>query len=670
MNDHTHAETAKAVPSHRIQLSEIALIGVYEISKILTAPTRLETTLANVLNLLSSFLQMRHGTIVLLADDGGPEVAVGAGWTEEAMAAPQRYPERAIGQIVATAVPLVVHNVADHELFDANDVAALSLGGAKVSFMGVPIRAGDRVVGTLTVDRIWDGESIFRFDSDVRFLVMIANLIGQTVKLHRVVARDRDRLIEESHRLQKEITKLQPMPASKARASGIIGESPAIRAVLDKISIVARSNATMLLRGESGTGKELFARALHEMSPRASHAFVKVNCAALAESVLESELFGHEKGAFTGAVATRKGRFELADGGTLFLDEIGEISLSFQAKLLRVLQEGEFERVGGTRTIKTDVRLITATNKNLEEAVRNGEFRADLYYRISVVPVILPPLRERSSDIPLLAARFLEQFNEDNGRQLVFSKQAMEVLKSCYFPGNVRELENCVQRTATFAAGEAIVAADFACGQDQCLSATLWKGKTTADAWSKSVGGLGPFGMPGHAELPHHPYQADAPRLTHPQTQDGYAPPIAPPPGYAGNGAGAAAGYPEPHYYPPTGTPPYGSHAHDASPQGGTPHAVSGAGGVSSVPPAAPYAPPPSMPAPVAPSASAPQAYDPREDYIGVQDSGYGDTERARLLEAMEKAGWVQAKAARIMGLTPRQIGYALRKHGIEIKKF
>ncbi|WP_051953599.1 nif-specific transcriptional activator NifA [Methylocapsa aurea] len=581
------AASKPAASSQRIQLSEIALIGVYEISKILTAPTRLETTLANVLNLLSSFLQMRHGTIVLLADDGVPEVAVGAGWSEETLPhSPLRYPERAIGQIVATDVPLVVHNVADHDLFDANDVAVLASDGVKVSFMGVPIRAGDRVVGTLTVDRIWDGESVFRFDSDVRFLVMIANLIGQTVKLHRVVARDRDRLIEESHRLQKEITKLQPTPTSKPRASGIIGESPAIRSVLDKISIVARSNATMLLRGESGTGKELFARALHEMSPRASHAFVKVNCAALAESVLESELFGHEKGAFTGAVATRKGRFELADGGTLFLDEIGEISSSFQAKLLRVLQSGEFERVGGTKTLKADVRLITATNKNLEEAVRNGEFRADLYYRISVVPLLLPPLRERSSDIPLLAARFLEQFNEENGRELAFSKQAMQVLKSCYFPGNVRELENCVQRTATFAADDAIVAADFACGQDQCLSATLWKGKTSADAWSKPIGGLGPFsGAPAPAE----PYRET----------------------------------PQP-----------------------SPRAL----------------------APSSPESSAAVSAESQGEYF--DGAGSDASERERLLEAMEKSGWVQAKAARMMGLTPRQIGYALRKHGIEIKKF
>ncbi len=586
--------SGKPNPVHRVQLSEIALIGVYEISKILTAPTKLETTLASVVNLLSSFLQMRHGTIVLVDDDGVPEVSVDADWSEGAPLRAHRYPDRAIRQIIATAVPLVVHNMAGHELFDPADLAALDADGSKVSFIGVPIRAGDRVVGTLTVDRIWDGDSTFRFDSDVRFLVMVANLIGQTVKLHRVVARDRARLIEESHRLQKEITKLQPPSPVKAKISGIIGDSPQIRAVMDKIAIVARSNATMLLRGESGTGKELFARALHEMSPRASHAFVKVNCAALAESVLESELFGHEKGAFTGAIGMRKGRFELADGGTLFLDEIGEISLSFQAKLLRVLQNGEFERVGGTRTLKADVRLITATNKNLEEAVRKGEFRADLYYRISVVPMLLPPLRERSSDIPLLAAHFLEQFNEENGRNLTFTKQATQILKSCYFPGNVRELENCVQRTATFATGDTVVAADFACEQDQCLSATLWKGKTADDSW----GG-------------HHSHSKPA--------NAGAAAPMP-----------ADSGRPEPRRAEAPRKPSEWSE----------------------------------------PTPASPEVYAGADEDGGEVLSADDASERARLLDAMEKTGWVQAKAARMMGLTPRQIGYALRKHGIEIKKF
>ena len=192
--------------------------------------------------------------------------------------------------------------------------------------------------------------------------------------------------------------------------------------------------------------------------------------------MLKFELFGHEKGSFTGAVNQRKGRFELADKGTLFLDEIGEISPAFQAKLLRVLQEGEFERVGGTRTLKIDVRFVFATNKNLEEAVTRGEFRSDLYYRINVVSIQLPPLRERADDINLLAREFLHRFNDEHGTHMSLTASAQRVLESCYFPGNVRELENCVRRTATLARDSVIVADDFACRNDTCLSATLWKG--------------------------------------------------------------------------------------------------------------------------------------------------------------------------------------------------
>lgn len=564
----THANVAP------VPLSEIAITGIYEVSKILNAPTRLETTLSNVLNLLSSFLQMRNGVISLLADDGIPDITVGAGWnegTDERYRA--RLPEMAIGQIVATAVPLVVENVATHSLFSANDVAVLgATPETTVSFIGVPIRVGTRVVGTLTIDRIWDGRAVFRLDGDVRFLTMIANLIGQTVQLHRLVARDRDRLMSESHRLQKELSELKPTRERKrVRIDGIIGDSPAIRALLDKIIIVAKSNSTVLLRGESGTGKELVAKAIHQLSARAKGPFIKINCAALPESVLESELFGHEKGAFTGATTARKGRFELADKGTLFLDEIGEISPAFQAKLLRVLQEQEFERVGGSQTIKVDVRVVTATNRNLEEAVSRNEFRADLYYRISVVPVLLPPLRDRRTDIPLLANEFLKRFNDENERALVFEADAMNVLLGCGFPGNVRELENCVQRTATLAAGPCIVMDDFACRHNECLSAMLWK---------------------GHADMP-------AQRL-----------PEIP--------------------LPVVARPPAVDTAKDNS-------VVK-----------------PQVTAPAMPAAT------------GVVEM----SERDRLVDAMERAGWVQAKAARLLGLTPRQIGYALKKHDVAIKRF
>ncbi len=556
-------------------LSEIALTGVYEITKILTSPARLEVTLANVLNVLSSFMQMRDGVIALLDDDGTPDIVVGAGWCE---ASPgefrPRLPEKAVGQIIATAMPLVVHNIAANALFDPADVEALGGDeGTTVSFIGVPIRAESRVLGTLTIDRVWDGQSVFRFDADVRFLAMIANLIGQTIQLHRVVARDRERLIAESHRLQKELSDFKP--TSTARVSGIVGDSRIIGALLEKIAVVAKSHAPVLLRGESGTGKELFARAIHDLSPCAKGPFVKVNCAALPESVLESELFGHEKGAFTGAINARKGRFEMADRGTLFLDEIGEISPAFQAKLLRVLQEGEFERVGGNKTIKVNVRLVTATNKNLEDAVAKKEFRADLYYRISVVPMMLPPLRERKGDIPLLANEFLRRFNVQNDRHLNFTPSAIEVLTQCYFPGNVRELDNCVQRTATMVQGSAIVADDFACRHDECLSAVLWKGREH----------IAQVAQP----LPQRPRPA-------------VPLPVAPQPV-------------------------------DAAP-----------------------------PTPAEPMERA----RPREDAVAAP----GGSERDRLIDAMERAGWVQAKAARILGLTPRQIGYALKKHEVEIKRF
>jgi Nif-specific regulatory protein len=214
-------------------------------------------------------------------------------------------------------MPLVVQNIATHPLFDPADVATLSSDDATVSFIGVPIRADGKVVGALTIDRIWDGQSMFRFDSDVRFLAMVANLVGQTIKLHRVVARDRERLMAESHRLQKELSEYKPAVES-ARAGGILGDSTAISSLVEKIAIVAKSHAPVHLRGESGTRKELFARVNHDLSPCAKGPFIKINCAALPESVLESELFGHEKGAFTGAINARKGRFELADKGTLF----------------------------------------------------------------------------------------------------------------------------------------------------------------------------------------------------------------------------------------------------------------------------------------------------------------------------------------------------------------
>lgn len=603
---HAAAQAVLQHPGAQLQtevrhLSEIALIGVYEISKILATPSRLETTLSNVLNLLSSFLDMQYGTIVLLDDDDVPEVVVGTCWSEDdAARMGPLVPQKALDQIVATGMPLVLQNAAQNPLFA--DVCARERHGAAFSFIGVPIRFDSKVVGTMSIERVWDAKSILRFDHDVRFLAMIANLIGQTIKLHRVISRDRERLMEESRRLEKQLTSDKPVARekdgakSKVRVSGILGESQPIRRLLDKIAIVAKSNATVLLRGESGTGKELFARAIHELSTRSAGPFVKVNCAALPESVLESELFGHEKGAFTGAISARKGRFEMADGGTLFLDEIGEISASFQAKLLRVLQEGEFDRVGSSKTTKVDVRIVAATNRDLEEAVTKGDFRADLYYRISVVPLLLPALRDRKSDIPVLAQSFLDRFNKENHRSLSLTTEAVEVLRACYFPGNVRELENCVCRTATLAQGEDILAADFACGRGECLSATLWRARTGATP-HKSAGQFVPL-------------------------------PIVPSPQRSANGAVARG--------PVAGGDAGGA----ASPH----HCTCGATNASDC---------------VCVPADG-----------GALSDDVSRISREKLVDAMERCGWVQAKAARILGITPRQIGYALRKHNVEIKKF
>ena len=228
--------------------------------------------------------------------------------------------------------------------------------------------------------------------------------------------------------------------------------SPAMQEVVSSISRAASSRATVLIRGESGTGKELVARALHEQSDRASGPFVPISCAALSETLLESELFGHEKNAFTGAAAERKGRFELAHGGTLFLDEIGDVSGAVQVKLLRVLQQREFERVGGTKTIKVDVRVVAATNADLEQQMKDGKFREDLYYRLQVIPIIMPRLKERQEDIPLLASLFLQKFNEENGTAVAkFSPEAMMHLQGYAWPGNVRELENVVHRCVVMA---------------------------------------------------------------------------------------------------------------------------------------------------------------------------------------------------------------------------
>jgi transcriptional regulator with GAF, ATPase, and Fis domain len=254
--------------------------------------------------------------------------------------------------------------------------------------------------------------------------------------------------------LAREARELRQRVRDRVAPNNIIGAAPPMQRVFEVVDQVAPSKATVLITGESGTGKELVANAIHHRSPRASGPFVKLHCAALAESLLESELFGHEKGAFTGAMARKDGRFSLADGGTLFLDEIGEISPAIQVKLLRFLQEHEFERVGGTQTLRVDVRVIAATNRNLLDEIARGRFREDLYYRLNVVSLEMPPLRERRSDIPALVKFFIDRYARENGKPIVdCAPAALELLMNYGWPGNVRELENAIERAVVLSPG-------------------------------------------------------------------------------------------------------------------------------------------------------------------------------------------------------------------------
>ena len=564
------------VTTRIIRSNEAELVGIYEISKLLASPDRIEKTFASVLALLSSFLDMRDGLITLLDERCEPEVVIGPGCSEAgARQFFDHLAQPAVRRIVATKMPLVIENVADSPLFEGSDLSEWGPDeSAPFSILGVPIKEGDAVVGVLTVDRLLDAQTCAPFDHDLRFLAMVANLLGQTLRLHKLVDKDRKRLMQENARLEDNPS--NNVGSKLVAIPGILGESEALRAVVEKIRIVAKAKSTVLLRGETGTGKEMFAAAIHKLSPRAQKPFIKLNCAALSESVLESELFGHELGAFTGAINLNKGRFELADGGTLFLDEIGEITPAFQAKLLRVLQEGEFERVGGTRTIKVDVRLICATHRDLEEEVQNGKFRVDLYYRISAVPILLPPLRERKSDIALLANEFLQRFNKEQDAHLSFSQSAIDFLSQCSFPGNIRELENYVLRSATLTPGDVINDKDISCLSDTYLSP-----------------------VPSNAS-----------------------------PGLRGKSSNFT-------------------------------------------------------PLPIAPDARAlapSSANEPNSNATspmlcpGAENCTMIDSDnrsiREKIIDAMEQTGWVKAKAARVLGLTPRQIGYALEKYNVPIKKF
>ncbi|MDO8767327.1 MAG: nif-specific transcriptional activator NifA [Burkholderiaceae bacterium] len=553
------------------------LNAIYEVSKTLATSLDIAKTFREALNYLLHAFDWRRAFVVLGEPEGRLRGLCAVGLTREEQQRLQfQTGEGIVGRVYANGIQVIVPDVHAEPLFLNRTGGADQSPGVPVAMLVTPIRADRRTVGVLAVDCLNPGERR-GFTDDLQLLKMVATLMGQALLLHRSVSAAHDSLQDEVRRMHKVLKPSQQIDQ-------VVGISKPMQSVFDQVHQVAPARTTVLLRGESGTGKEVIARAIHNLSPRKREAFVRVNCAALTESLLESELFGHEKGSFTGAQGQRKGRFELSHGGTLFLDEIGDISPSFQAKLLRVLQEREFERVGGTAVVKVDVRLILATNRNLERMVQAGEFRADLYYRINVVSIQLPPLRERREDIPVMAQHFLDRFNQENARSTQFSPDAMRVLASCYWPGNVRELENCVERTATMVHGNVIADLAFPCKENRCLTQVL-----------------------------HHIDREDA--VTPTRLADIAIVEI------------------------PMGPAP-----------------------------AAPAAPAPVSATPAAEAADA--AVPPHDDTPASESDCKPEGERERLVWAMERCGWVQAKAARLLKISPRQMGYALQKNGIEVRKF
>ena len=561
------------------QRSHVELITIYEICRILGASLDIERTFREALNVLAAHLGLPRAMIVLADDERVLRLHSAVGLSADHMARGiWQSGEGMIGRVHASGLPVTAPDVGNSPEFIDRTGAFGAQPGRMMALIAVPLKTERTKLGVLAAQREVEGGA--RLSDDQRLLTMVATLLAQAVVLHSAVSEEHERLQLEATRLQKA---LQREPRGRYSLDNVVGISQPMQEVFAEVHQAAPSRATVLLRGESGTGKEAIARAIHYLSPRKEAPFIKVNCAALTESLLESELFGHEKGAFTGAVGERKGRFELAHGGTLFLDEVGDISPAFQAKLLRVLQEREFERVGGSRPVKVDVRLICATNRDLEKMVKRGEYRADLYYRINVVSIFLPPLRDRREDIPPMVAHFVDRFNKENRRSLKVAPDAMKVLYNCYWPGNVRELENCIERTATMAQGDLIRDTSFPCRHNRCLTQTL-----------------------------HFVAKEDA-----------VAPVISAAPMAASGASGASA------FLPGAGTL-------TSERQGEMVR--------------------------IGPTA---QIDTPARQFGNEPPSG----ERERLIWAMEQCGWVQAKAARLLKVTPRQLGYALQKHLIEVQK-
>lgn len=428
-------------------LSEMTLL--FDISQRLMQGKQLKNDLNFILKMVVEYLNAERSFLTILNRENSKiyiESAFGLSTSQQARGK-YNLGEGIVGKVVEMSRPVVVDKISKSSLFLNKMKQELSKDGKELSFICVPIIDDGRVTGTLSVVRVYN--PYITYNEDTRLLSIIGSMIVRVV-------RGRQERLEELETLKQKNLELESKLLGNKRLN-MIGNSGKMHDVFSLVQMVGKTNSTVLIRGESGVGKELVADAIHVASPRNGKNFVKVNCSALPDSLIESELFGHEKGAFTGAEALRKGRFELANGGTIFLDEIGDIPLSTQVKILRMIQQREFERVGGSQTLKSDVRIIAATNQNLEEMIKSGEFREDLYYRINVFPLYIPSLRERRDDVPLLVDHFIEKFNKENRTQIKrITTSALNMLLVYLWPGNIRELENCIERACILSADNVI----------------------------------------------------------------------------------------------------------------------------------------------------------------------------------------------------------------------
>lgn len=429
--------------------SELPLL--FEISQRINNSIFLKDAMNSIMEIIAGYLGAERSLLSILNREVS-NIFIEAGYGishEEKKQGKYLIGEGITGEVVKTGKPVYIEKIKKAPGFVNKTKISLKTDNKEdISFVCVPITVEGEILGTLSIARKYD-ERILK-EELIRILSVVGSLIASAV-------RARQGRMEEIERLRAENIELQNELQNRFIDENIIGNSSKMKEVYKQVQQVSKTQATVLIRGESGVGKELITDAIHYGSERAKNPLIKVNCAAIPESLIESELFGHEKGAFTGADKQKKGRFELAEGGSIFLDEIGELPLQIQVKLLRVLQEKEFERLGGTKTLKTDVRVIAATNRNLEEAIKDGSFREDLYYRLNVFPLFVPALRERLNDIPLLVDHFITKANKKNGTDIIrISSSAIEMLMIYRWPGNIRELENCIERAAILSTDKVI----------------------------------------------------------------------------------------------------------------------------------------------------------------------------------------------------------------------